>query len=286
MGAHGEMLGDLGGGQHRADGEAATQALGAGEDVRGHAVVLVGEQVAATAHAALHLVEHQQCVVLVAQLAGTFQVGLVRRQHAALALHGLQDHGAGLVGDGRLQGLQVVERHMGDAFHLRPEAVGIFRLAADGHGEQGAAVEAVGRRDDLVLVRAVDVVGITAGQFERCLVGLGAGVGEEYALGKGGIHQLPGQAQGRLVGEDVGHVPDLVGLLGERLDQRRVGMAQGVHGDAAGEVDQLATGLVPDSGTLASHRDESGGGIVGNHHLVEIGALDLRMLNGHQFLLP
>ncbi|MNH35904.1 hypothetical protein D3C79_966470 [compost metagenome] len=63
-------------------------------------------------------------------------------------------------------------------------------------------------------------------------------------------------------------------------------MAQGVHCDTAGKIDQLATGLVPDPGTLATHRDESGGGIVGNHHLVEIGALDLRMLNGHQFLLP
>ncbi|MDT4815155.1 hypothetical protein FQZ97_481770 [compost metagenome] len=282
MGAHGEMLGDLGGGQHRADGEAATQALGAGEDVRGHAVVLVGEQVAATAHAALHLVEHQQCVVLVAQLAGTFQVGLVRRQHAALALHGLQDHGAGLVGDGRLQGLQVVERHMGDALHLRPEAIGIFRLAADGHGEQGAAVEAVGRRDDLVLVRAVDVVGITAGQFERRLVGLGAGVGEEHALGEGGFHQLLGQAQGRFVGEHVGDVPDLARLLGQRPHQRRVRVAQGVHGDAAGEVDQLSTALVPDSRTFATHRNEGGGRVVGHHVLVEIGALHRLVLNGHR----
>lgn len=117
---------------------------------------------------------------------------------------------------------------MGDTLELGPEAIGILRLAADVDGEQGAPVEAVAGGDDLVLLRAVDIVGVAASQLEGRLVGLGAGVGEEHPLGEGGVHQLARQAQGRLVGEDVGNVPDALGLLGERLDQRRMRVAQEV----------------------------------------------------------
>jgi hypothetical protein len=128
-------------------------------------------------------------------------------------------------------------------------------------------------------------MGDATGQLEGGLVGFGAGVAEEHALGKGGVDQLVRQAQGRLVGEHVGDVPQLVGLLGQRLDQRRVAVAQYVDRDAAGEVDQLATRLVPDAGTLATHRNEGGRRIVGNHDLVEIGTLHRGLLNGHRSLL-
>ncbi|MDT4885549.1 hypothetical protein FQZ97_1217920 [compost metagenome] len=77
-------------------------------------------------------------------------------------------------------------------------------------------------------------------------------------------------------------MPHGVGLLGERRHQGRVAMSQGIHRDAAGEVDQLATTLIPDSGTRTAHRNEAGRGIVGNHHLVEIGALHRIVLNGHR----
>ncbi|MNN16118.1 hypothetical protein D3C81_1292470 [compost metagenome] len=171
---------------------------------------------------------------------------------------------------------------MGDALDLGTEAIGILGLATDVDGEQGTAVEAVDHRDDLVLLRTMDVVGVAAGQLQRGLVGLGAGVGEEHALGEGGVDQLLRQAQGRLVGEHVGHVPDLVGLLGQRLDQRRMRVAQRVHRDAASEVDQFTAALIPDSGTLTTHRNESGRGIVGDHDLVEVGTLNLRLRSGHR----
>ncbi len=62
-----ERARDLGRGQHRADREAAAQALGAGQDVGHDALLHVREQRAGAAHAALDLVEDQQRVVLVAQ---------------------------------------------------------------------------------------------------------------------------------------------------------------------------------------------------------------------------
>ena len=54
--------------QARADREAAAQALGQRHDVGRHPGPFVGEQPAGPAHAALHLVEDQQQVVLVAEL--------------------------------------------------------------------------------------------------------------------------------------------------------------------------------------------------------------------------
>ncbi|MNM93439.1 hypothetical protein D3C81_1058130 [compost metagenome] len=62
-------------------------------------------------------------------------------------------------------------------------------------------------------------------------------------------------------------------------------VTQYVDGNPAGEVDQLATGLVPNAGTGATHRNECGRRIVGNHYLIEIGALYRSVLNGHRSLL-
>ena len=47
--------------------------------------------------------------------------------------------------------------------------------------------------------------------------------------------------------EEIGDVPELAGLLGQRLDQRRVGVAERIDGDAAGEIEHAAAvgGLEP-----------------------------------------
>jgi len=62
-------------------------------------------------------------------------------------------------------------------------------------------------------------------------------------------------------------------------------MTQYVNGNAACEVDQLSTGLVPHSGTGATHRNKGCRCVVGNHDLIEIGALHRGLLNGHRSLL-
>jgi len=125
-------------------------------------------------------------------------------------------------------------------------------------------------------------VTIATGQLAGRLVGFGAGVGEEHPVGEGMVHQLARQAQGRLVGVDVGHVPELAGLLGQGLDQRGMAMAQGTDGNAASEVDVFAIGLIPDARTLSSHRNERGGGVGRDHHLIEGGALHIGLRSGHR----
>src|SRR5690606_27748668 len=172
-----------------------------------------------------------------------------------------------------------------DAFDLRPEAIGILWLPTHRDGEQRAPVEAVHCRDDLVFLGAKDVMGITTRQFERRLVGLGARVAEERALSKGRIHQLFRQAQRRLVGEDIGDVPQLTGLLGERLHQCRMGMAQDVHSDTASQVNQLSPALIPYSRTLAAHRNKGSWSESGNDDLVEIGTFYRGVRGGHEALL-
>ncbi|KAF1023951.1 MAG: hypothetical protein GAK37_03202 [Pseudomonas sp.] len=247
--------------------------------------MLVGKQVAGAPHAGLYFVEHQQRVVRIAQLAGTLQVGKLSRQYAAFTLDRLQHHGAGLVRHCRFQRSQVVIRNVSDAGDFRTKTVGVLRLATHVHGEQGATVKTVQRRDDLVLLAAKTVERHATGQFERGLVGFGAGVAEEHTFGKRGIDQLVRQSQRWLVGEHVGDVPQLVGLFGQCADQRRMGMAQYVDRDAAGKVNQLAPRLVPHARTLATHGNERGRCVVGNHDLVEIGTLHRGLLNGHRSLL-
>ncbi len=69
MRAHVKRRGDLLGRQHRTHRETATQRLGAGKNIRGHAIVHVGKQIAGTPHAALHFIKDQQRLMLVAQVA-------------------------------------------------------------------------------------------------------------------------------------------------------------------------------------------------------------------------
>src|SRR5690606_30386862 len=64
--------------------------------------------------------------------------------------------------------------------------------------------------------------------------------------------------------------------------QPRMAVTQGVDRDAAGEVHQFSTALIPDSRAQAAHRNEGRGGVVGNHKLIEIGALNRRGLSGHR----
>ena len=245
----------------------------------------IGKQLAGTPHAALHLVKDQQRIVLVTQRPHRLQVFAGRRNHPTLALHRLEHHGAGALGNLRFQRGDIVVGHMADAADRRTEALGVLGLAADADGEQGTTVEAVAAGDDLVLVGTKVVVRPTPRQLERRLVGLGAGVDEQHTVGKGRRHQLGCQPQGRFVGHDIGHMPELLRLLGQHLDQLRVGMAQRVDRNATGQIDIFPALLIPQARTLAAHRNHIHGGVIGHHVPIEVGATDLHGLR-HLFNSP
>ncbi len=272
MDADRERAGDFAGGQHGADREAAAQPLGAGEDVRHDALLHVREERAGAAHPALDLVQDQQRAVRGAQPARSLQVLRRARPHAAFALHRLQDHRADVRAVGRELGFErrdVVVGQVDEAGGIGTEAAGVLLLPAGGDGEQRAPVEGVLRRDDPQLVRAEPVVRVAARELQRRLVRLGTGIAEEHALGERGVGQPLGEPQRRFVGEPVRHVPQPARLLVDRLDHRRMAVAQRGDRDAAAEVDVHPPVLVPDARTLAAHRDEGRRGEAGHHDLVE-----------------
>ena len=104
------------------------------------------------------------------------EVALRRHDDAGLALDRLEQHGRGLVGDGRGERVGVAVRHEGDDAGQRLERRAVGLLGGQRQRAHGAAVEAALGRDH------VGAAG-TAGQLERRLVGLGAGVGEEDLAG-------------------------------------------------------------------------------------------------------
>ena len=142
----------------------------------------------------------------------------------------------------------VAVRHEGDAAGQRLERLAVGRLGGQRERAHGAAVEGALGGDDVGAAGA-------PGELERGLVGLGAGVGEEDLAGGAPPSSDPSRrsasAHLRLGGEEVRDVAEGLQLGGDRLDQRRVGVAEGVHGDAAEQVEVLLAGVVPDVGALA-----------------------------------
>ena len=146
-------------GQQRAAGDAAAEALGQRHDVGRDAEVLVGEPLAGAAAAGLHLVEDQQQLVLVGQLAQAGEEAGGRNADAAFALDRLDQDGGRLVVDQRDDGAEVAERGVAEAGQQRADALVVLGLGRGGDGAVGAAVEAALEGDDLVAVRAACAAG-------------------------------------------------------------------------------------------------------------------------------
>ena len=258
------------------DGDAAAQSLGQGEGVRFHPQLLVAPQLAAAAHADLHLVEDQQDVVGIAELAHPAEEGQLAGMHAPFALQGLKQHGGhpGTAGLALRQQTfkcgRVVVGEVAEALHHRLEALVVLGLAGGGDRGQGAAVEAgLGGEDQGPLLRAdaTHQLAMLAGQLDGRLIGLSAGIAEEHpveaAAGRDRLRQL-------LLFRDpvqIGHVLQPAQLAVEGLAQTRVAVAQGAHGDAGHAVEVAAAVLIPHPHTLSSHQLHREAGI-GVHHRV------------------
>ena len=107
---------------------------------------------------------------------------------------------------------------------------------------------ALERDDPHALGRAIDGV-IFARAFDRAFHRLRARIAEESVFGKAGGGAEPlGEPFAFRNAKQVGDVDELGGLLGDRLRDVRVRMAERVHGDAGGEIEVA----------LAVGRDEPG----------------------------
>ena len=167
-----------------ADREAAAQALGQRHDVGRYPGPFVGEQAAGPPHAALHLVENQQEVVLVAQLPQLLEerrsgvrmppspwIGSIRMAAVSRA-------------DRRLDLRDVAERHAVEAGQNGPETFEMLLLAAGGDGRDRAAVKGALEGDDAVALGLAAPVVEPARHLDRAFQRLGAGVAEERRVGE------------------------------------------------------------------------------------------------------
>ncbi len=263
--ARGHALGRRFGGQTRADRKAAADALGDRHDVGLDARPLIGEQLADAADAGLHLVEDQHQLVLVGELAQAAQKTALRHPHAAFALDRLDDDRAGLRPDGFLHGVEIAERHPVEARQPRLEAFEIFFVAAGRDRRQRAAVEGALERDHAELFRPAGGELVTARHLDRALHRLGARIGEEDGVGESRLDEPLGQPLAAGDAKQVGDVPDLLRLLGERLDQLGVRVAERVHRHAGGEIEVALAVLGDQPGALAPLEHEVGPRIDGQN---------------------
>src|SRR5690606_35400511 len=129
------------------------------------------------------------------------------------------------------------------------------------------SVEAVLGRPDVGPAGALAVLGR---QLVGGLVGLGAGVGEEHP---GGLAEQADQPLGQqhlgLVQEQVARVRERRHLLGDGLDQRRVGVAERDDRDAGDEVEVLAAVGVPHAHALAPGQRHRRDAVVGHERPLE-----------------
>ena len=203
---------------------------------------LVAEPVSGASHPGLYLVDDHEDPVLVTQLTDCGEESFGRGHDTGLTLDGLQEDRGGVgrtvlaVSAVRDQGTQCVDvtvRVVLDPGGHRLERGALVGLAGECQRAHRSTVEAVLCGEDAGASGA-------PGDLEGGLVGLGTGVREEDLRARGNELLQPGrEVEDLRVGEDVRGVAQGRDLLGHGLDDGRVGVAEGVDGDAGEEVDVL-----------------------------------------------
>ena len=156
--------------------------------------------------------------------------------HAAFALNGLDKNRRRRRPDRALDRFKVAERHLVEAVDRRSEAFQIFLVTGCGDRSQSAPMEGAFKCDDAIPLRLAGGRLIFAHHLDRALDRLGAGILEEHGVGEADCAQPVGEPFALRDAVKIGDVPDLVSLLGERVGQVRMRMAQRIDGNAGGEI--------------------------------------------------
>ena len=227
--------------EHAGHGEAVADALGHGDDVGTDALVLVGEELAATSVAALYLVEDEHRARLRAGLTEGVHEFVGGQLDAAYTLDAFDDDGADItLGQFGLHGGRVVEWQVDDVAAI-VDGGDDFGVVGHLDGQRRTAVEGFGKRHH----PCASVV--EGGQLEGVLVGFGTAVDEEerVVFVAAGLAQSFGHLLLELVDDGVGVEAQGGYLVADHLHVVRMGVADGDDGMAAVEVEVLRTVLVP-----------------------------------------
>jgi len=129
--------------RHAPIGTPRTQPFGERHHVRQDAAMLIREPLTGASDAALHLVQHQQPVLFVADLAQLPQIIDVQRADTAFALYRFDEYGyhAAIVLGNLTDRLQVVVRHAHETADQRLETCLHLAVAGGGKGRQRAPVD-------------------------------------------------------------------------------------------------------------------------------------------------
>src|SRR5438552_7265853 len=137
-------------GEGRSDWDPTREGLREREQVRLYAPPLHSEQAPCTAHPRLHFVEDEEGPGSVACLTGGGQVFRGRDVHAALTLDRLEDDRCGIMIDGFLQSLDVVEWDMLESGDERLERLTEILPPSRAECPHRPSMETAHRRDDFL----------------------------------------------------------------------------------------------------------------------------------------
>ena len=244
------------GGQHRADRHVATgKRLGDRDDVGAQIPVLVAEELAGAAEPGLHLVDHQQRLVLAAQRLRLVPV-LRRRLVDALALDRLDDEGGDVAPHQRLvQRVDVAERHRLAAGQQLPETLAEFRAAVQ---RQRTGASARGRRGRRCRIRWRPVACRANLMADSMASAPELQKKTRLISSSAARHQLLGEQPRQQRAVHLHHVRqvEVDGLVQRRLE-RRVAAAERVNPEAGKEI-EVALALGVDRGSSLRRGRRSG----------------------------
>ena len=104
-----------------------------------------------------------------------------------------------------------------------------------------------------------------ARHFDRSLVGLSAGIGEENQIGESRLGEAPRKALALGILIEVRNVPQLRALVGQRLDEVGMGVTNRGDRDAGTEVEITLPGDRGEPAALAALESDIGPGIRRDH---------------------
>jgi hypothetical protein len=181
---------------------------------------------------------------LIADFAQTKHINLVGDYDSALGLNRFNENGDCLLAvDRRLRGIQIVIRHLTKSHGQRIITRADLFLTGGCQRRQRTSVKRIVGRENLVLATAF-FQSVAARELDGRFVGFGSAVAKKSPIRERMAAQLPSQLRLRLNVVEIGNVQQLLGLLLDRFDDRRVAVPKTIDRDPGKKIEIfLAIGI-------------------------------------------